>query len=104
MPGDLTRIQYEEVQNAIQKIIDKSIIMDDLFSDFHSSMNRIYREDTFEGSASDSFNQQFQSLRTSFGDYVSAVKEFADYYQVAKDETQATEEEIRKEAEELASL
>ncbi len=104
MPGDLTSIQYEEVQTAIQKIMDKSIIMDDLFSDFQSAMNRIYKEETFEGTASDSFNAKFQALRTSFADYVSSVKEFADYYQVAKDETEATENTLRQEAEDLTSI
>ena len=102
MIGDSTSIQYEAVKAAVDEIQNRSESMASLFDEFRASMGRIYQDDVFEGEASESFNDKFNSLKQKFDIYVQTVKEFADIIERARTETQATERNIQQAAEELA--
>ena len=97
-----TSIQYESVKAAVDEILGRSTSMAGLFDAFRASMGRIYQEDVFEGEASESFNAKFNNLKKRFDAYVELVKEFADVIEGAREQTQATEQNIQRAAEDLA--
>jgi uncharacterized protein YukE len=65
-------------------------------------MGRIYQEDVFEGEASESFNAKFNNLKKKFDVYVQNVKDFASVIEGARQETQATEQNIERMSQDLA--
>ena len=97
-----TSIQYEAVKNASDEIKNRSASMDDLFNKFRNIMAEIYQKDAFEGTASDAFQEKFDTLKTKFDAYVQTVEEFSAIIERARSETQDTENAIRREAENLA--
>ena len=100
--GSSTRISYERVEDAVDEIKACSEEMDNIFSDFRSSMNTIYQDDVFEGTASESFQEKFDELKTKFDAYVEEVKKFAEAIEKAKTSTESTERNIRQNAENLS--
>ena len=97
-----TSIQYEAVKAAVDEILNRSESMAGLFDEFRASMGRIYQEDVFEGEASESFNAKFNNLKKKFDVYVQNVKDFANVIEGARQETQATEQNIERMSQDLA--
>ena len=101
MNGEKESIQYEKVQEAADTMVSCSGTMGDLFDNFRSTMATIYREDNFEGEASEALQTQFDELKKKFDSYVELVQEFSDTINYANESTHETEREIQIEAEEL---
>ena len=99
---DSTSIEYEAVKAAVDEIKGRSDSMAGLFDEFRAAMGRVYQEDVFEGEASESFNAKFNNLKKRFDAYVALVQEFSDVIEGAREQTQATEQNIQHAAEELA--
>lgn len=97
-----TSIQYESVKAAVDEILNRSESMAGLFDEFRASMARIYQDDVFAGEASESFNDKFNNLKKKFDVYVQTVKDFANVIEGAREETQATEQNIEHMSQELA--
>lgn len=100
--NDSTSIRYEEVKNASDEIRSSSKNMDDLFAKFRQDMDAIYQDDVFYGVASDSLKEKFDTLKTKLDNYVKTVQDFSDTIEKARSETEATERDIQREAEDLA--
>jgi len=99
--NNTTNIQYEEVKNKVEQIKKCSNNMNDLFNDFTGTMLSIYQDDVFQGVASNTLQEKFNNLKTRFDNYVSLVNDFSKVIEGARVATENTENEIRKEAEEL---
>ena len=95
-------INYEEVRNKVEQLDKCSRVMDELFGKFKETMNDIYEEDAFEGTASESFQSKYGELKPKLDNYVELVKSFAEKIEAACAKVEATEASIQRDANTLA--
>ena len=98
-----TTIEHSSVKRSIEKIEANSKTMGQQFQDFRATMDKIYTEDNFSGSASDSLKEKFDELQKKFDSYNDAVTRFAKVVEAARASTEATEQEIQNDASNLAA-
>ncbi len=98
-----TTITYERVRDDANKLKECARIMNGIFEDFGSSMNRVGAEDVYAGDASETLGQKFNTLKTKFDSYIRLVNEFAGMITSASEQTEQTERELAAQADELAS-
>ena len=99
--GDSTRIDYEKVDAAVDKIKTNAKTMDSLFGNFRESMGVVYQEDVLQGKAGDTVQEKFDELQKKINDYSDEVNKFADAINKAKTSTEMTEKNIQRNAEDL---
>lgn len=100
---DTTQIKYEKVSAASEIISENKTKLQGILDDFAVEMNIATSEGVLQGTASDGLSDKFAELKKKFDSYISAVEEFEGMINMAKEETQNTEQNIQKAAEELAS-
>ena len=94
-------ITYENVRNGASKIQNCAKIMDGIFQDFNSSMNRVGAPDVYLGDANETLSARYNSLKTSFDEYKQLVEQFSQMILGAASSTEATENRLASAAEEL---
>lgn len=103
MGDQSTSIVYDKVRSSVDTIVSCSTVMDNIFTDFGKEMTEVGAEDVFVGNASESLGERFRVLRQKFDSYTMKVKEFSDAISGAADATQATENKLASQAEDLAA-
>ncbi len=100
--GDSTNIEYNSVEQKVQKIENDSDKIGEIFDSFTDAMNEVYKPDSFSGEASDELQEKFKRLKENFNAYRDLIDQFANAIRTAKDETEGTEKDIQKDASYLA--
>lgn len=103
MNGESTTITYEKVRTDANTIKECASTMNNIFSDFGTSMNRVGADDVFAGDASETLGQRFASLKEKFDTYVRLVNDFANMILGASEATAATEQSLATDANNLAN-
>lgn len=96
-----TTITYDRVRSGANTIRDCSVVMQNIFEDFGSSIKRVGAEDVFVGDASETLGARFNKLKTSFDDYVKLVETFSVMILGAAEYTEETDKKIASQASNL---
>lgn len=94
-------ITYERVASDAQTLKDCATTMENIFSSFEETMNRLGSEDVSEGDYAESFQGKFNELKQKFDTYVQKVNQFSEDVTMASEKTANTEKELTDLAEDL---
>ena len=89
MPNEY--ISYEQVQAGADELRKCANIMEEIFNNVSGQMRNMTTTETAE----------FDQFKSGFTDYVNKVREFVDAFTAASDTLQATEEQLKKNVEQL---
>lgn len=101
MNDNNTNITYERVRANASTIRECANKMKNIFNDFSQTMNQVGSDDVFMGQASEAIKGRFNSLKGRFDSYTAKVEQFAAMISSAADQTQATEQSIARDADNL---
>lgn len=99
MPNEY--ISYEQVQAGAEELRKCANIMEEIFNNVSGQMRNMTTTETFQGVASNALSAEFDQFKSGFSDYVNKVREFADAFTAASDTLQTTEEQLKKNVEQL---
>ena len=94
MPNEY--ITYEQVQSGAEELRKCANIMEEIFNNVTGQMRNMTTTETFQGVASNALSAEFDQFRGGFSDYVNKVREFADAFTAASETLKATEEQLKK--------
>lgn len=100
MNDNNTNITYEHVIEDANIIKDCSKKMGDIFSMFEETMNQL--KPALIGEAGNAVDERFRTLKGKFDSYTAKVELFSNMISSAADRTQATEQSIARDADNLA--
>ena len=101
--NDSTNIKYTKVTNAVQTINTKKKELQDILSNFETIMNQTANTEVLSGQAGTELETKFNELKRKFDTYIATVTEFENMITFAKEETEYTEDAIKRAASDLAS-
>ena len=96
-----TDITYERARGNANSIKNCASNMSNIFDEFNSSMSTVGSEDIFYGNASDSLTSSYSTFKTKFDEFVGLVNDFSNVILKAVDATEATEENLKRGAQNL---
>jgi uncharacterized protein YukE len=96
-----TEITHSSVKDSVSTIEKSSKNMGQYFQEFRNTMGEVYKEDNFSGEASDSLQTKFNEFQKKFDSYTDAVERFAKAVEGARASTEATEQSIKQDIENL---
>ena len=97
---DATSIGYSGVSAKVDIINNCALAIGDIFDEFGLSIARVGADDVFVGDASDTLRTRFNSLKTTFDDYVKLIETFSTSITGASSDTKETDKRTEREAEE----
>jgi len=99
---NLTSIQKQEVQRLINNIILYKSTMQGIFDEFELAMGRLGQENVFVGSASESLQERFNTLKQKFVNYTTTIDTFAANFREAKESEQIMEDKLAAETQNIS--
>ena len=104
MNNEKTSITYEKVQEHAETVRTCAKAMNDIFDQYTIIMNTLAGTDVFVGLASESLQEEFSRIKGKLISYSEKVNTFSDLIKHEGDTTQAMEERIARQAQELTTL
>lgn len=97
-----TNITFSNVRDNAATIRGCSSAMANMFDEFGNSVKELIVKGAFVGSAADTFEDKFNSLKNKFDSYTRVVEEFAAMISSAANSTEATQKALESQAGDLA--
>jgi uncharacterized protein YukE len=98
-----TIIDYQGARAAAEEIYNMSKTMEAIFDSFGDQMKTVGADDVYQGNASETLGQRFSSLKQKFVSYQELIKNFADTFRAATDQTESMENRLDSKAQDLAA-
>lgn len=101
--GVSTNITFSNVRDKAATIKNCSATMDNMFTEFGNLVRDLIGKGAFVGSAADTFEDKFNTLKGRFDSYIRTVDEFSNIISSAASSTEDTQKALESAAQDLAS-
>lgn len=98
-----TQIKYEKVMGAVSTISTNKKNLQDILTSYNNIIQNSINAGVLEGQAANELENKYLELKSKFEAYIQTVNDFENMITFAKEETESTEEAIKRAANELAS-
>lgn len=99
--NDSVQIKYAKVKTAADLIKDDRNKIQAILDDFTLEMNKATNEAAFQGNAANEVKEKFYTLKKKFDEYVALLDDFSGMISFAEQQTQATEQQITRAAQDI---
>lgn len=96
-----TNITFSSVRDKATTIKTCSATMDNMFTEFGNLVRELIGKGAFVGSAADTFEDKFNTLKGRFDSYIRTVDEFSNMISGAANSTEETQKALESAAQDL---